>query len=124
MKCLKFLLIAAVLVLASCSGSKSYNPEVCQELATKIENSTEFTQDDYTEMIDQLVAASKLLHEKSKEIGDDQEKQKEFVAQEDNMKLAGYTMAFAMYLYGNQDKFSEDTQKKFEKAKKELESLK
>ncbi|MDE6265160.1 MAG: hypothetical protein K2M11_08465 [Paramuribaculum sp.] len=124
MKYLKFLFIAAVLVLASCSGSKSYNPEVCQNLAEKIENSTEFTQDDYAEMIDQLVAASKLLQEKSKEIGDDQEKQKEFVAQEDNMKLAGYTMAFAMYLYSNQDKFSDDTKKKFEAAEKELKSMK
>lgn len=124
MKCLKFLFIAAIFILASCSGSKSYNPEVCQELAEKIENSTEFTQDDYSEMIEQLVAASKLLQQKSKEINDDQEKQKEFVAQDENMKLVGYTMAFAMYLYSNQDKFSEDTQKKFEKAQKELESLK
>ena len=124
MKFLKSMLIVAALVcLAACSGSSSYNPKVCKELQEKIEAHQDLTEADYSTMIDQLGAAAKELHAKKEAIGNDKEKTMEWAETEEAKDLLGYTFGFSLYLAQHKSDLSESNIKALEKVGEEMKKL-
>lgn len=128
-KYLKFLVMAVGLFfLTACSGSSvSYSPEKCATLQQKIKDKEKLTDADYSEIIDQLDAILNVANEKSKEYGDDKEKEKEFTGSAEAREMLGYFLGFGMYLDSHHEELSQSNVKKLnkvmEKFKEEKEKL-
>lgn len=112
-----------VLLAAACSGSNAYDPKVCDELKTKIDNHEQLSEKDYGIMIDQMVAASKEVKKMRDKMGDDAAKGSEMLKDEAFQETATYAMGFAFYIGSHQNELSEANIKKLVKAKEELEAL-
>ena len=123
MKILKLLFCATImLVMVSC-GNSGYSRVTCEELENKIKNNEELTEQDYNTMIDQTVAALKIVDKKTSDVKDNPEKLKEVLKDEDLQKMSQYALGFAIYLGLHEDQLSPQNLKKFEDAQKEIESL-
>lgn len=113
-----------LMLLVACSGSStSYNPETCAKIKTMVEENKELSESDYNQMIDQMVAACKLLSEKSKSLDADPQAAREFMTSDEGRDLLDYSMGFAIYLETNKAKLPEGCLKKLDEAKAELEKL-
>lgn len=112
-----------MMLLVACSGSSSYNPETCSKLETMAREKQELTESDYNQMIDQMVAACKILAEKKTQIGDDKDAMREFRNSEEGKQLLTYSLGFAFYLESEKNNLPEGSLKKLAEAKTELEKL-
>lgn len=106
---------AGIFILSACSGGGSYSPEKCAQLQEKVDGKQELTEDDYSEMINQLEGIVKILKEKDKEIGDDKEKKNEFSKSKEAKELVGYFFGFGFYLDGHGDQLSNSNKRKLNK---------
>lgn len=124
MKVIKTLLIAvAVIALAACSGSSTYDPSLCKELSEKAKKK-DLTESDYSTMIDQLSAIAKILKDKKAEFGDDKEKTSEFRNSQEGRELLGYTLIFGLTLDAAEDNLSKSDIKKLNDLHNEFNDLK
>lgn len=124
MKIFRTLLMAiAVLALASCA-SQSYDKATCEALQTKIAAQEELSQDDYSNMMDQIVAIGKEVEKKQKEIGDDREKKLEYAKNEDTNKMLGYLIGFSYYIKMHEKDLDASNLKKLKECEEELNNLK
>ncbi|MDE6255239.1 MAG: hypothetical protein K2M39_03495 [Muribaculaceae bacterium] len=107
--------MAGIFILSACSGGGSYSSEKCAQLQEKVDGKQELTEDDYSEMINQLEGIVKILKEKDKEIGDDKEKKNEFSKSKEAKELVGYFFGFGFYLDGHGDQLSNSNKRKLNK---------
>ena len=122
MKLLKILCIALCLTgMAACSGSASYSPEKCEQLSEKIKSGDTLSEKDYSEIVDQFVAATELFYKKQQELGDDKAKMNEYYSTEEGQKLVGTVLGFGIFLDQHSADISESDAKKMEKVKEMLE---
>lgn len=126
MKYLSTLFIAvAIFCLTACSGSgsSSYNPKKCAELKEKIEKNEELSQSDYSEMIDQMGAATFELDKKEKEIGNDKEKKDKFL-EDGGKEMAEYAIGFGIYISQHAADLNADNSKKMIELGEEMKKMK
>ena len=122
MKLLKILCIALCLTgMAACSGSASYSQEKCEQLSEKIKSGDELSEKDYSEMVNQFVAATELFYNKQQEFGDDKAKMNEYFSTEEGRNIVGVVLGFGIYLDQHSADLSESDAKKMEKVKEKLE---
>lgn len=69
-KILVFIVVCVLTVLAACSSAPSYNPQAVKAIMEKAEKHEEFTQKDYSEMIDQLEAIVNELDKNKEKLKD------------------------------------------------------
>lgn len=123
MKIFKTILFTALLfVLASCGGS-GYNAAKCEELAQKIANREQLTDQDYSEMIDQVQAIAKIMDKDSKKYGDDSAMKKEIENNPEYKEMASYAIGFVFVLSMNEKELSEENKAKLNKAEKDVKDL-
>lgn len=122
---LSFVVVFAMItMLVQCGGgSSSYNPATCQELKEKVSNNQELTENDYKQMIDQVVGIAKCLSEKQKEFANDPEKKKEYENTEEVKQMMEYYFSFAITLSAKRSELSPSLQEKMNEAEKEINSL-
>lgn len=117
MKLLKILCIALCIGgLSACSGSTSFSEEKCEQLSEKIKSGDTLTKSDYSEIVDQFVAATELFVKKQKEFGDDKDKMNEYFTSGEGKALFQAVLGFGIYLDQHQNELSESDIKKMEKA--------
>ena len=121
-----FLMTAAILILAACSGVGNYNPQKCAALQEKIDNKQELSESEYGEMIDQLGGMINFMKEKEKEIGEDKEggSKEFFTKSEEGKQLGKYFLYFGMYLDSHADQLSNSNKRKLNKIMTEYEENK
>lgn len=113
---------ALIAVMASCGSGKTegYDASLCSDLAEKIDNNEQLTEEDYDDMITQMLAAAKELHDKKEAIEKDPEKLGEFQEDEGNANMWQYAFGFQMYLRMHQSELPASVVKKLQEAEKEM----
>lgn len=122
---MSFVMAAFLIIgMVQCSGGGStYNPQKCEQLKEKISNNEEMSDQDYNEMIDQMVGMMKYLKNKETEFKENPEKMKEFEKSEEGYNMVGYLLGFGFYLESKKKDLSPEIQKKLEDAEAEVKAL-
>lgn len=120
-----FVMAFAISLLVACGGgTPSYDSAKCDQLKAKIDNKEALTEDDYNDMVDQMVVIAKDLKAVSDEVKDDKEKKKELLKDEEFKKKAENCIGFALYLSMHKKELPASTLKKMVDAKDDLDALK
>lgn len=124
MKLMKVLAVALLFIgLTACSGGSSFNPEKCKQLEEKMHSGDKLTESDYNEMIDQMGGAIEVLSAKEKEIGEDKDKQSEFVKTDEAKQLMTAVLGFGFYLDSHKSELTPGNLKKLEALQKRFKEL-
>lgn len=119
-----FFITAIMCVMAACSNESSpYNPGKSERLKAMIESKENLSEGDYNEMIDQILGGIQVINDKNKEIGDNQNKKREFLMKDKNQKMVENILEFTFYLEQHRDELSPSTEKRMLEAQKELMKL-
>lgn len=114
---------AMLIVMAACGGGATYNPALCEQLKEKISNRETLSEQDYNDMIDQVVAMVKYVKEKEAEFKDNPEMKKEFEKSDEGKNILGYILGFGFCIESNKKDLTPANLKKFQAAEKELKAL-
>ena len=125
MKIFKMIMAAVMmLALSSCGTGASYSPEKCNELKEKIMSHQELTDDDYSDMLNQMASMVKSISEQSKAAENDEAKRKELKSNPEFEEMAGNCIMFALTLEAKKDKLSDSNKKKLTEIEKEIDQIK
>ena len=127
-------LLVLIFLATACSSdvvdSASYDSDVCEELAVKIERRDSITQSEYQQMIGQNGAILRYLIEKSREIADEPQGDRtnswrDLLADPEYMERFSYMFTLGSALYqadagGRLDKSNSELYKKLDRYNQEL----
>lgn len=120
-----FIMTLATCVLMACSGgTPSYDSAKCEQLKAKIENKEALTEDDYNDMVDQLVVIAKDLKAEYESVKDDKAKLMDIRNNDELKTKAGYVIGFGMQLSLHKNDLPASTLKKLLDVQEELKSIK
>lgn len=120
-----FVMTIAISVLVACGGgTPSYDSAKCEQLKAKIENKEALTEDDYNDMVDQLVVIAKDLKAEYESVKDDKTKLMDIRNNDELKTKAGYVIGFGMQLSLHKNDLPASTLKKLLDVQEELKSIK
>lgn len=122
MKLYKIILAFAVglMMLTGCDAYSDYDAKLCDRLSEKISRNEELTQQDYSDMIEQLGYMDDEFHKMTDKLGDDPEAYKKLMSDERVASMLGYTATFS-YALAFTDDLDEANTKAYEKLQQRFE---
>ncbi|MBD5232077.1 MAG: hypothetical protein HDS66_08010 [Bacteroidales bacterium] len=123
MKALKLAMFALLIATLSACGPQQYSPEDCNELVQKIEKKQTLTEDDFEDMIDQMLAAVKYVKHQTDATKGNREKEEKLRHDPEFTQAVGFVIMFDFYLEKHRLSLSDANRTKLEQTREQLDEL-